>query len=138
MPVQLFAEGVTDIVAICGTMPVLIDVNEGGLPVPLAARPIVGFEFVQAKVLPGVGLENVSPGTTMAGQTVISAGTSTVGVGFTVIVYVDAGPTQVLAVGTTEIVAVIVVLPVLDAVNPAMSPVPLAARPMLVFEFVQA
>lgn len=87
--------------------------------------------------MPAVGLVNVAAGMTMAGQTVISAGTSTVGVGFTVIIYVDAGPVQPFAVGVTVMVAVIGLLPVLEAVNPAILPVPLPARPMLVFEFVQ-
>lgn len=48
MPAQLFAEGVTVMVAVTAPVPELIVVNEGTSPVPLAARPIVGFEFVQA------------------------------------------------------------------------------------------
>ena len=62
----------------------------------------------------------------------------TVGVGFTVIVKVRGVPGQPLAVGVTVTVAVTGVLPVLVAVNEPMLPFPLAARPMLGSELVQA
>ena len=66
-----------------------------------------------------------------------SAGLSTVGVGLTVMVKETGVPGQPLAVGVTSIVPVIAVFPVLVAVNEAISPVPLAAKPMAVLVFVQ-
>jgi hypothetical protein len=45
------------------------------------------------------------------------AGTTTFGVGLTVIVYVDGAPTHPATVGVTVIVAVIAALPVLTAVK---------------------
>lgn len=62
-----------------------------------------------------------------------SPGLVTVGVGLTVIVNVLVVPAQgapLVKVGVTMIVAVTVVVPVLVAVNEAMSPDPLAARPI--------
>lgn len=50
VPVQvtpLVYAGVTVIVAVTGVVPVLVAVNDGRLPVPLAARPIDGVLFVQ-------------------------------------------------------------------------------------------
>ena len=44
--------GVTVIVATIGVALVLMAVNVGISPVPLAARPIPGVSFVQVKVLP--------------------------------------------------------------------------------------
>lgn len=48
VPVHPFAVGVTVMVATSGAVPVLVAVNEGRLPVPLAARPIDGLLFAQA------------------------------------------------------------------------------------------
>ena len=62
----------------------------------------------------------------------------TVGVGFTVMVNVLGVPGQPLAVGVTVTVAVTGALPVLVAANGAMSPFPLAGKPMLGSELVQA
>lgn len=46
-PGQLVAEAVTVIVAVMGALPVLIAVNDGIFPLPLAAKPIDGALFVQ-------------------------------------------------------------------------------------------
>jgi hypothetical protein len=54
----------------------------------------------------------------------------TVGVGLTVIVKVRGVPLHPLALGVTVIVATTGVVPVFTAVNEAISPVPLAARPI--------
>jgi len=70
-------------------------------------------------------------------HTVIFAGTLTVGVGFTVMLYVEGVPIQVLAVGVTSMVAVMGFALVLEALKPAMSPDPLAANPMAVLLLVQ-
>ena len=70
-------------------------------------------------------------------HTVAFAGCVTVGVGFTVIVNVLDGPGQVSAVGVTVIVATTGDEVTFDAVKDAISPVPLAARPIDVVLFVQ-
>ena len=51
--------------------------------------------------------------------------------------YVTGLPTQLLAVGVTEMMAVTGAEPVLDAVNTGVFPEPVAIRPMDVFVFVQ-
>jgi hypothetical protein len=60
-----------------------------------------------------------------------------VGDGFTVNEKLCAGPMQVSATGVTVTVATTGVVPLLTAVKDAMSPAPLAARPMEVLLFVQ-
>ena len=70
-------------------------------------------------------------------HTVIFDGTVTVGVGLTVIVYVEGVPTQLFTVGVTEIVAFIGEEPEFVAVNDGTLPEPLDTSPMFVFEFVQ-
>lgn len=81
---------------------------------------------------------NEVAGTTNPLHITTSAGTTTVGVGFTVMVNDEAVPMQLLAVGVTVMVAVMGLLPVLVAVNEAISPVSLAARPIAGFELAQA
>lgn len=70
-------------------------------------------------------------------HTVTFAGTVTVGVGLTVIVYVETGPTHVFAVGVTVTVPEIVKAVVLVAVNPGVLPEPLAPRPIAVLLLLQ-
>jgi hypothetical protein len=60
------------------------------------------------------------------------------GVGFTVIVYVEAVPVQPLRVGVIIIVAVIAAPVGLAAVNAGTLPVPLPVRPIAVLELVHA
>lgn len=52
MPTQPDKVGVTEIVEVTGTVPVLTAVNAGVLPDPLPANPIDVFELVQVKVAP--------------------------------------------------------------------------------------
>ncbi len=59
VPPQVLAEGVTVIVAVIGAVPVLVAVNEGRAPVPLAASPIAVLLLVQVNVVPLTGLVNV-------------------------------------------------------------------------------
>ena len=66
-----------------------------------------------------------------------SAGLVTVGVGLTVMVKVDGTPGQPVDVGVTVIVLVIGAFVALVAVNEAISPLPLAAKPIAVLSFVQ-
>ena len=46
-PVQPFAEGVTVMVAVIGAFVVFTAVKAAILPVPLAARPMLGAVFIQ-------------------------------------------------------------------------------------------
>lgn len=87
IPTHPFAAGVTVILAVTGRAVLLIAIKEGMLPVPLAARPMEGSEFVQVNVVPGVVLVKSATVTVVALQVVIVAGITTIGVGFTVIVY---------------------------------------------------
>jgi hypothetical protein len=64
----------------------LVAVNEGWLPVPLAASPIAVFELVHANVPPVGVLVKLLAETEAPAHIVILAGTATTGVGFTVIV----------------------------------------------------
>ncbi len=86
VPGQPLAEGVTVRLAVTGTAVLLIPVKEGVFPVPLAASPILASEFVHANVVPGVVLVNAEAATERLLQTVMFAGTTTTGVGLTVIV----------------------------------------------------
>lgn len=89
-------------VAFCET--VSLAVTKFKLPVPEAARPMPGFEFVQWKVAPGVPakatLNAVPP------QTVLSPGFVMVGVCLTVMLKFCAAPTQLFKVGSTVIIPV--------------------------------
>ena len=116
---------------------VLVAVNDGMLLVPLIPNPIVVLVLVQAK-LPPVGVLIKFVATTIALlHTVVSEGTVTIGVGFTVIVKIDAVPAQPLTVGVTVIVAVMGAVLVLVAVKLGMLPVSLAANPIVGLVFVQ-
>ncbi|MBV6484102.1 MAG: hypothetical protein KFKLKKLM_00586 [Flavobacteriales bacterium] len=124
--------------AVIGAVVVFVAVKEAISPVPLAAKPMLVLSFVQSKVVPVVGLVKFVAETVAALQTMVSIGTTTVGVGFTVMMYVDGIPTQLLAVGITVMFAVIGAVVVLVAVKEAISPVPFAAKPIVVLSFVQS
>ena len=86
VPRQPLAVGVTVIVTVTEMAVLLVAVNAGVSPVPLAARPIDASEFVHANVVPGVVLVNAEAATERLLQTVMFAGTTTTGVGLTVMV----------------------------------------------------
>ncbi len=83
-------------VAINGAVVVLAVVKMGRLPVPLAAKPMEGVLFVQLYVMvpPVVGLAKVTAVVAVALQNTLLATATTVAVGFTVMVNVDAVPVQ--------------------------------------------
>ena len=137
IPAQLFAWGVTMMVLLIGLLPVFVAKNPGRLPEPLVPSPIAVFELVHVKLVPEMGPVNTTPEIVMPLQTVISDGTITVGEGFTVILYVEAMPVQLFALGVTVIRAVMAVAPVFVATKPGISPLPAELRPIAVFEFVQ-
>jgi hypothetical protein len=89
------------IVAVTGADEVFVAVKPGVFPVPLAARPIELFELFQLKVVPATLLVNADAGTAPPLQTMMFAGTTTFGVGLTVIVYETGVPTQLPIVGVT-------------------------------------
>ena len=129
MPVGVVT-GVTVIVAVTGTLVILITLNDAILPVPLAARPIDGVLFTQLNVVPATGPLNITGAVGALLHTVWLGGTGlTVGVGFTVTVAVMAAPTHPLAVGVIVNVVVCATLVVLVSV-PLILPEPLAAMPV--------
>ncbi len=136
VPGQLLTVGVTVIVAVTGDVPELVALKEGTLPEPDDANPIEVIEFVHVSVPPVGTVGQLVAGTITVLQTAKLAGTLTVGVGLTVIVYVEAVPAHPLTVGVTVMVALIGAVPGLVAVNEAIFPVPLEANPIAVLEFV--
>lgn len=75
--------GVTVIVVVTGDVPVLVAAKAPILPVPLAAKPILGVLLVQSKVAPVVPL-NVIAEVLLPAHSIWSAGSVTVGKGLTV------------------------------------------------------
>jgi hypothetical protein len=73
-------------VAVTGAVPVLVAVNAGVLPVPEAASPIEALVLVHANVPPAGVLVKAEAATLPPLQTMMFAGTVTVGVGLTVMV----------------------------------------------------
>jgi hypothetical protein len=124
-------------VATTGEVPVLVAVNDAMSPEPLAARPMEVASLVQLKV---VLLSAPLKATAVVAEPLHKVWFDTVftvGVGLTVIVNVFAVPGQPAFTGVTVIVAVTGDVVLLVAVNEAMSPEPLAARPIEVASFVQ-
>ena len=115
----------------------LVAVNAGMLPLPFAPNPIAVLVLVHVKLPPAGVLIKFVATTIALLHTVVSEGTVTIGVGFTVIVKIDAVPAQPLTVGVTVIVAMMGAVVVLVAVKLGMLPVSLAAKPIVGSEFVQ-
>lgn len=86
MPWQPSRVGITVIVPEIGAPVVLVEVNDGTLPVPPAPSPIAVLLFVHVNVAPVGELEKVVPVTPAPRHTPKLAGTIAVGVGLTVIV----------------------------------------------------
>ena len=136
VPGHPFTVGVTVIVELIAEVPVLVALKAVMFPVPEAAKPIAVLLFVQAKVPPVGVLEKAVIAIGSPLQITILDGTVTVGVGFTVMVYVLAVPGQLFTVGVTVIVELIGEVPVLVALKPAMLPVPEATKLIDVLLFV--
>jgi len=100
-PVQLFKVGITVIVEVIGEVELLTAKNDGILPLPLAANPIAGLEFVQLNVAPAGVLNKAPSGIEDPAQYVRFAGTVTTGRGFTVIINVRAVLTHEFTVVVT-------------------------------------
>ena len=117
--------------------PALAAMNEAMFPVPFAPNPTEGLSLVQLNV---VALTKPEKVTVLVGallQSNWSTGSTTVGVGFTVIVNVFGIPVHPLAVGVTLMVATTATEPVFTTSNETMVPLPFAARPMEGWLFVQ-
>lgn len=86
MPGHPFSDGVTVMVEVIVAVVVLVAVNAGTSPVPLAASPIAVLLFVQVYAAPAGLLVKLVPLTASLWHTEMFAGTVTVGVGLTVMV----------------------------------------------------
>lgn len=131
MPMQVPMTGVTLMVAVCWVLtPAAIKLRS---PVPVAARPMAGLEFVQLKVAPAVPVKAAMT-LAFAQATILLTG-FTVGAGVTVMVKFCWVPVQPFAAGVTVKLPV-VGAPTLAAIK-LMFPVPLAPSPIAILEFVQ-
>ena len=121
-------------VAVTGTSPVFIAVNEGMLPLPLAANPMELVLLVQLYTVPATVPEKLMAAVVALLHTTWLDIAFTVGEGLTVIVNVFAVPVHVLPPlvneGVTVMVAVTGALVLLVAVKAAISPFPLANNPI--------
>ena len=128
-------------IAITVDTPVFTAMNEGILPVPLAASPMEGALLVQANesapVGPVVGLVKLITAVGDPLHNTWLATGFTIGVGFTVMVNVIGVPVQLPILGVTVMVATSGPLVALVVTKGSISPVPDAARPMPVLLFVQ-
>ncbi len=137
VPGHPLTAGVTEMLAEMGAVPGLVEVKEGIFPVPLEASPMAVLSLDHVNVPPaGVDVKLVAETISLL-QTDKFAGTVTVGVGLTVMVYVEGTPGHPLMVAVTEMVAMIGAFPVLVALKDGISPVPLSVSPIAVFEFIQ-
>ena len=81
LPMHPLADGVMVISAVIGAGVLLVVLNEGILPVPLATKPIAGLLLVQLKIVPGTGPETVIAGVDTLMQKEWSEIDVTVGIG---------------------------------------------------------
>jgi hypothetical protein len=130
VPLQPLAEGVTVIVATTGVEPVLVAVNDGILPVPVAGRPMDGWLLVHVKVVPATGQLKVIGAVVAPLQYAALLTGFTIGVGLTVIVNVIGVPVQPFADGVTVIVATTGAVPAFVEINEGIPPVPFAGNPI--------
>jgi hypothetical protein len=124
-------------VATTGAAPALVATKLAMLPAPLAAKPIEGVSLTQLNVVPATAPVNVMSAVLAPLHNTWSVGSTTVGVGFTVIVKFVVLPAHPLNTGVTVMVDTTGVLPVFTPANAAMLPLPLAASPIEVFVLVQ-
>lgn len=86
VPAHPFTVGVTVMIAVTAVAPVLLAVNAGVFPVPLAASPIEGSELVHANVPPEGILTKADAVIMSPLQTTMLTGTVVTGVGSTMMV----------------------------------------------------
>lgn len=124
--------GVTVIVAVTGNNVLLVAINDGILPVPLAPRPIEVVLFVQLYVTPPTGLLKFTAAVGVPVHTVWFAIGSTDAAGYTSTVAVVVEPGHPFAVVVMVNVTITDALVVLVSVPFIGVPEPLAAIPMTV------
>ena len=134
-PLQPLGEiGVTVIVAVMALVKLFAVTNDGIFPTPVAAKPIAGLLFTQLYEVPATPLVNTIGKVVALAQCIWLEMAFTFPVGLTVMVNVLDVPTQLtpalVKVGVMEMVAVTGLLVVLVAINEAILPAPLAARPI--------
>jgi hypothetical protein len=125
----LVTTGVTVIVAVTGALVVLTAVNTGILPVPVAAKPILGVLLVQLKVVPATVPVKVTADVAPPLHITWLTGWFTDGVGYIVSIAIIDGPLQPLMLGVIVNVTITGVFTVVVKV-PEILPVPLAAIPV--------
>ena len=141
VPTQPPKLGVTVNVTVTGALVVFVNVPLI-LPLPTLGMPVTvaRLSLIQSKVIPGTLPVNAMVLIADSEHTVCDAGVAVpVGTGLTEIVKLSGVPGQEVlgSTGVTVMVAVCVVLPLLVAINEAILPVPLAAKPIDGLEFVQ-
>ena len=113
----------------------LVAVKAGILPLPVAAKPIAGFEFVQVQTVVVTGVSKTKALVVTASQNSLLDKGSTLGVGLTVMKNIFVAPEHetppFVKVGVTVTVAVFGALPALITANAGISPEPPAANPIL-------
>ena len=105
-PAQLFADGVTVNVPITGLIVEFVKIVLEIVPLPLDAIPIEDWLLVHAYVVLLTVPEKLIISDAIVLHFICEVIAATVGVGFTVIVNVLAGPAQLFAVGVTVNVAI--------------------------------
>jgi hypothetical protein len=116
-------------VATTGIVPKLIPLKAAIFPAPDAAKPIEGVLLTQLNTAPAVPTKVTAPVSAPL-HTTWSAGSTTLGVGFTVIVKVCTVPVHDPKTGVTVIVATTGTAPRFTPVKAAIFPVPDAASPI--------
>jgi hypothetical protein len=141
---ELFVNaGVTVTIARTGELPAFTAVNDTIFPVPFAASPMAGLEFVHEYVVapPVLVVTKLTAPVGAPLHTAWSAGSFTCAVGFTVMVKLSDRPVQLTALlvkeGVTVIVAVTGDVPLFTAANAGIFPEPLAASPTPGVSFIQ-
>src|SRR5437870_5820266 len=103
-PAHPFAEGVTIIFPDTGALVRLMAANAGILPVPLGAKPIDGLSLVQLKPVPLTAPVKFIVLVNAPLHKTWFPGETTFGVGFTVMVKLNAAPRHPFATGNTLMV----------------------------------
>jgi len=92
VPIHPLIDGVTVMVATIFSLPLLMAVNDGTFPVPLAGKPMAGLELVQLNVTPPGVVMKLVIGTIPPSFTIVSVRTVKVGIGLTSTVNVVVVP----------------------------------------------
>jgi hypothetical protein len=125
-----FKTGTMLTIELDAVLPVFIDVNEGTLPLPLAANPMAELLLVQLKAAPEGLLVKAVKGTTSPLQKTWLEIGKIIGLGFMLMVKFCAIPIQLLICGTTVMTATIELFVPLLATKDGIFPLPAEGNPM--------